>query len=51
MLSEIGQPIDLHAVDRSAMKLAIQHVVDRIRHRPNPNRQTDHCRPPQPSMT
>jgi 3-dehydroquinate synthase len=30
MLSEIGRPIDVHEVDRTRMKEAIQAVVDRV---------------------
>jgi 3-dehydroquinate synthase len=30
MLRGIGQPVDMHEVDRSAMKRAIAHVVERI---------------------
>lgn len=34
MLSAIGKPLDVHAVDRPRMKEAIQRVVDRVLSRP-----------------
>lgn len=50
MLQGIGRPIDLHEVDRGAMKQAIYHVVNRIQHRRDSGLQQDCSRPSRSSI-
>jgi 3-dehydroquinate synthase len=50
MLQGIGRPIDLHEVDRGAMKQAISHVVNRIQHRRDSGLQPDYSRPSRSSI-